>query len=754
MSRFLMFAALAATWLFVTPTSWAQVYLNELCADNGGAALSPGNTSPDYIELYNTNAVAVNLSGWALTDDAAVTNKYLFPSGTTIPGKGYIVVWLEPATIVYPGLITTNFSLKASGEEVVLLQGSTVKDRIKFGPQIKDTALVRVPSGPGVWKLGYPSPLATNVAFAATLFGTNTALRLNEWLATNSAGANFDWLELYNPKTNGIVALGGLVFSDLTNAVTTPAVSSNSFIGSGEFIRFWCDGSTNGGNHLEFKISSTLGETLTLYQPNRTSIIDRVSFGSQVEDVSLGRLPDGGAQIFSFVGTNALTPGAANYFKPLTNVIINEVLAHTDPPLEDAIELYNPTAAPVDLSYWWISNDDALPLKFQIPAGTILPAGGYKVFYEQNQSNAASATPGFNRSGTGNLPDFTFNSARGDFAVVTEGLSNGNITGARAIKDFGGSENGVSFGRHVKSTGGTDFVPLTARTFGVDAPPTINQFRSGTGLTNAYPRVGPLVISEILYQPPPLVAGGVTNDNTLDEFIELTSITNGLLPLYDPAYPTNRWRLTGAVDYTFPTNTSLTATGLLVIVSFDPKTNLTQLAAFRATYSLATNIPIFGPYTGRLGNLSETLQLEKPDAVQLPPHPDAGFVPYVLVEKVSYQTANGWPATAAGTGNSLQRQRLTAYANDPINWIAAAPTAGGTNRILTVPLITALQTGIPTRITLRSVPGVSYVLESETTFGPSNWIAITPMTSSPGTNLTLTDTNNFGGQRFYRVRAQ
>jgi hypothetical protein len=749
-----MFAALAANWLLCEPSCLAQVYLNEICADNGGAAVSPGGTSPDYIELYNTNAAAVNLSTWTLTDDATAPTKYQFPSGTMIPGKGYVVVWLEPTAVAYAGLVTTNFSLKSSGEEVVLFQGSTVKDRLKFGPQIKDTALLRVPNGTGAWKLGSPSPLATNVVLAPTLYGTNTALRLNEWLATNSAGANFDWLELYNPKTNGIVSLGGLVFSDLTTAVTTTAVISNSFIGAGEFIRFWCDGTTNGGNHLEFKISSTLGETLTLYQSNRTSIIDRVSFGPQAVDVSQGRLPDGGVQIFSFVGTNALTPGAANYFKPLTNVVINEVLTHTDPPLEDALELYNPTAAPLDLSYWWISNDEALPLKFQIPAGTIIPAGGYKVFYEQNQSNAVSATPGFNRSGTGNLPDFTFNAARGDFAVLTEGMSNGTLTGFRLSKDFGGADNGVSFGRYVKSTGGTDLVPMTTRTFGVDTPGTITQFRSGTGLTNAYPLVGPLVISEILYQPPPLISGGVTNDNTLDEFIELTSLTNGTLRLYDLAYPTNRWRLTGAVDYTFPTNTSLTATGLVVVVSFDPKTNLTQLATFRATYNLATNIPVFGPYAGRLGNLSETLQLEKPDAVQLPPHPDAGFVPYVLVEKVSYQTANGWPATAAGSGNSIQRQRLTQYANDPINWIAAAPTAGRSNRILIAPIITALQTGTPTQITLNSIPGVSYVLESEPSLSSSNWTAITPMTTSPGTNLTLSDPNALGGQRFYRVRAQ
>ena len=36
----------------------------------------------------------------------------------------------------------------------------------------------------------------------------------------------------------------------------------------------------------------------------------------------------------------------------------------------------------------------------------------------------------------------------------------------------------------------------------------------------------------------------------------------------------------------------------------------------------------------------------------------------------------GWPAGTSGTGLSLQRRTLQVYGNDPINWFAAAPTAG------------------------------------------------------------------------------
>ena len=51
--------------------------------------------------------------------------------------------------------------------------------------------------------------------------------------------------------------------------------------------------------------------------------------------VSQGRFPDGSANIVSFPTT--VSPGESNYL-PLTNAVANEILTHTDPPLEDAIE--------------------------------------------------------------------------------------------------------------------------------------------------------------------------------------------------------------------------------------------------------------------------------------------------------------------------------------------------------------------------------------------------------------------------------
>ena len=57
---------------------------------------------------------------------------------------------------------------------------------------------------------------------------------------------------------------------------------------------------------------------------------------------------------------------------PLRNVVINEFLAHTDPPDYDYIELYNHANQPVDIS-GCILTDDPKTNKFVIPPGRLFP---------------------------------------------------------------------------------------------------------------------------------------------------------------------------------------------------------------------------------------------------------------------------------------------------------------------------------------------------------------------------------------------
>ncbi len=55
----------------------------------------------EWVELYNQNAVDVDLSGWRLSDGV----DYEFPDGAVIKGRGYVVVAVDPAALSATGVI-------------------------------------------------------------------------------------------------------------------------------------------------------------------------------------------------------------------------------------------------------------------------------------------------------------------------------------------------------------------------------------------------------------------------------------------------------------------------------------------------------------------------------------------------------------------------------------------------------------------------------------------------------------------------
>ena len=148
------------------------------------------------------------------------------------------------------------------------------------------------------------------------------------------------------------------------------------------------------------------------------------------------------------------------------------------------------------------------------------------------------------------------------------------------------------------------------------------------------------------------------------------------MPLYDPAAATNTWRVSGGVDFILPPNVTLPVGGSLLIVSFDPVADAAQSNWFRAAYQVPAGVSIYGPWSGALANEGEDLELLKPDPPQQPPQPDAGFVPYVLVEHVHYLPAPPWATNGMGAGKSLQRTAPSGFGNEPLNWLAATPSAG------------------------------------------------------------------------------
>jgi len=626
-------------------------YVNEVMARNRSAVTNGAGQVSDWVEFYNPGPTNFNLGGMSLSVDELQPGQWIFPSNTIIAANSYLILWCDGTRDASTNLETyLNVGQSLDGESggVYLFSSSgQLLNFIEYGFQIDDQSIGR--SGAPWRLLANPTPGSINAAPAA--LGTVTSLRINEWLTQPVSGD--DWFEIYN--TNALpVEMSGLYLTDDLSLVGQSRfrVPALSFIGGNGWVKWVADGNAgNGFNHVNFALEAQ-GASLRIYSASFT-IIDSAYFGAQSPGVSAGRLPDGSATFVSF--PNSPTPGEANYVA-VQNAIINEVLTHTDPPLEDAIELFNPTTVPANIGGWYLSNSRSNYKKYRIPNDTTVPPGGFAVFYENQFNDPALAGPNA----------FELSASRGDELWLSEADGVGNLSGRRTRAQFGAQTNGVSFGRFATRLG-ADFVAMSQRTFGVDNPGSLTEFRMGTGLSNAYPKVGAVVINELMYNP------AATNSSD-DEYIELHNLGGAAVPLYDTAHASNTWRVANAVAFTFPPNVNLPAGGYLLIVGFDPSTSPATLASFRSKYGLSTNVPIFGPYRGQLDNDNEAVELYKPDA------PEPGFVPYVLVEQVRYTDTAPWPSGAAdGGGLSLQRRTPSAYGNDPINWVASSPTPGAAN---------------------------------------------------------------------------
>ncbi len=631
---------------------WTGPILSEFMARNEDRLTNSAGRFADWIELYNPQTTPFDLAGFGL--QFPDSDPWPFPNGFVIPAQSYSVVWCDgsrPASVTLTAPINSGQSLDANSGTIALLEptGQPV-DTVDYGFQLRNQSVGRVGTN---WRLlNSPTPGAANSLPA--FLENPEALRLNEWMANSSQEE--DWFELFNPQP-APVSLTGLFLTDdpTLSGQTNFTVGPLSFIAPQGFVLWRADGRPeNGRNHVNFSLDAA-GETLRLYHTNRI-LIDAVDYVVQQNGASEGRWPDGASNILRFVITSS--PAASNYL-PLPGIVISELLTHADPPYEDAIELHNPAPAPADVGGWYLSDNPAAPKKFRIPDGTTLPTGGYQAFY---QVQFGAPTAGTNA--------FTLDSAHGGTVVLSKADSQDQLTGHRQLLPFGAAANAVPFGR-IETSLGPQLSPLIRPTFGINAPDSLTAFRSGKGAPNAQPLVGPVVLSEIHYHPAPSPL-----DESILEFVEVYNATATAQPLFDPLHPTNGWQIAGGIDYSFPTNLTLAPRSTLLVVGFDPANRPDLLAEFRATYDLATATPIVGPFQGRLSNSGERIDLQRPDNPQGPDRPDAGFVPYLLVDGADYRPAGAWPSAADGTGPSLQRIDPLRFGNEPLNWQAATPNPG------------------------------------------------------------------------------
>jgi hypothetical protein len=137
-------------------------------------------------------------------------------------------------------------------------------------------------------------------------------LFINEFMADNGItvagpdGNSPDWIEIFNAGNETIDLTGMYLTDDLTDP-TCWQFPEGTTIGPKEYLIVWAD--RDGGEiYASFGLNAN-GEEIGLFDSDGETLIDSVQFVKQIQDVSYGRIPDGGS---SWNYLLSATPGFSN----------------------------------------------------------------------------------------------------------------------------------------------------------------------------------------------------------------------------------------------------------------------------------------------------------------------------------------------------------------------------------------------------------------------------------------------------------
>ena len=106
----------------VTSSSIGQLVINEYSASNLNTYIDPWGKSEDWIEVHNTSDVAMDISGYHVSDKEGNPTKWAFPEGTMIDAGGYVVVYCSGRDGTFNNQLHTNFKLsQTEGKDDIVI---------------------------------------------------------------------------------------------------------------------------------------------------------------------------------------------------------------------------------------------------------------------------------------------------------------------------------------------------------------------------------------------------------------------------------------------------------------------------------------------------------------------------------------------------------------------------------------------------------------------------------------------------------
>lgn len=162
----------------VSNAGLAAPIINELLPN---PAEPQSDSEDEFVELYNPNESAFDLSGYKLQTGMTTLRNYTFPAGTNLPPKSFVAL----------SSADTNLSLSNSGSQVKLLdpQGNVINQTESYG-KADDGQAWALGDGKWYWTSS-PTPAQANT-ISAPNSSKKSAASSSKKLSTSSKPANKD----------------------------------------------------------------------------------------------------------------------------------------------------------------------------------------------------------------------------------------------------------------------------------------------------------------------------------------------------------------------------------------------------------------------------------------------------------------------------------------------------------------------------------------------------------------------------------
>lgn len=609
----------------------------------------------EFVELYNQNTADVDMSGWRISSGIDFT----FPDDTILGGREYLVVAANPSALETAtggtGILGPFTGLLDNGGERLRLRNGndrimdevTYDDRAPWpiGADGSGATLAKMDPDGGSSTSNWRSSFEVNGTPGAANFNGSTSfpLTINELAGSTAPTGNF-FIELYNSGTTELALDGFVLRSEsgdefvIQGGVTISAEAVISF------------------SETELGFRQVNGDNLYLY----TALVDVLIDAMRADDTGRARYPDGTATLYVTGNSIPATAGAFNAAPLESDIVINEIMYHHRPNYAtegDPAVVTSSTLLNWNASWRYNESGENLGSLWALSAHTTggnWESGTGPLGYETSSDIPPQPISTTLTQPSLNSPyvltyyfETEFSIAAATLATTTEVTINHEVDDGAIFYI-----NGVEVGRYDMPEG-----DVTSSTLAENSSSEADAIRQLT-VQKEYLTEGTNRISVEIHQVSGNSSDVIMGVNILaDQVIASSNPATAFsendeewIELYNKGtsdQDISGWELDGAVSFTAPTGTVISANQYLIIAE---NTN-----DFGAKFPRAVCI---GQYSGSLSNSGEDLLLLDTEG-----NP---------ADEVAYLDGAPWPGAADGEGSSMELRNPRIDNSAPEAWTASS----------------------------------------------------------------------------------